>query len=59
MNKNFENMPMYNMPFSPMENLSLARVYVVSQPYVGMVPLSEGLKRGSIFPNLYQPYITK
>ncbi|OPJ55375.1 spore coat associated protein CotJA [Alkalithermobacter paradoxus] len=37
----------------------LARAYVPNQPYVGMVPLDEALRRGSLFPNLYQPYTKK
>lgn len=37
--------------------LQLARAYVPYQPYVRLYPLSEALKKGTIFPNLYQPYI--
>lgn len=47
-------MPMF-MPFQ-MENLELARAYVIDQPYIGMFPLSEAFKKGSLFPNLYKPY---
>lgn len=36
--------------------LPLAQAYVVNQPYVGIVSPYEGLKRGSLFPNLYMPY---
>ncbi|KXZ40663.1 Spore coat associated protein JA (CotJA) [Alkalithermobacter thermoalcaliphilus JW-YL-7 = DSM 7308] len=37
----------------------LARAYVHAQPYIGMISLDEALKRGSVFPNLYQPYKKK
>lgn len=37
-------------------NLELARVYVVSQPYTSVYPLSEALEKGTLFPNLYKPY---
>lgn len=40
----------------PMPELKLAEAYVKDQPYVGMVTLTEGFSRGSIFPNLYDPY---
>lgn len=33
-------------------NLELARAYMPNQTYVGLLPLNEGLKRGSIFPNI-------
>lgn len=37
-------------------NLELARAYMPIQTYVGLLPLSEGLKRGSIFPNINLNY---
>lgn len=37
-------------------NLELARAYMPIQPYVGILPLQEGLKRGSIFPNINLKY---
>lgn len=37
-------------------NLELARAYMPIQPYVGLLPLNEGLKRGSIFPNINLKY---
>lgn len=37
-------------------NLPLAQAYIPIQPYVGLVPLETGFKRGSMFPNLYDPY---
>ncbi|GKX29929.1 hypothetical protein SH1V18_24090 [Vallitalea longa] len=36
--------------------IRLATAYIPNQPYVGLVPLQEGFHRGSMFPNLYQPY---
>ncbi len=36
--------------------LPLAHAYIPNQPYVGLVPLEEGFRRGSMFPNLYQPW---
>ncbi|TCK98472.1 spore coat associated protein JA (CotJA) [Natranaerovirga hydrolytica] len=43
----------------PIPDLPLAKAFVKYQPYIGLVPLSEGFKRGSMFPNLYQPYEPK
>jgi hypothetical protein len=40
----------------PKPELRLATAYIPNQPYVGLVPLQEGFHRGSMFPNLYQPY---
>lgn len=34
----------------------LARAYVPDQPYLGLFPLDEGLRKGIMFPNLYTPY---
>lgn len=59
-----ENVTMFDYPAKcieeecgkPMPTLNLAEAFVKYQPYVGIVPLKEGLKRGSMFPNLYQPY---
>ncbi|MFZ7104835.1 MAG: spore coat associated protein CotJA [Peptococcaceae bacterium] len=39
------------------KELKLARAYVPYQPYVRLFPLPEALMKGTIFPNLYQPYI--
>ncbi|TCT16291.1 spore coat associated protein JA (CotJA) [Natranaerovirga pectinivora] len=41
----------------PIPDLPLAKAFVKVQPYVGLVPLKEGFKRGSIWPNLYEPYV--
>ncbi|SKC87776.1 spore coat associated protein CotJA [Maledivibacter halophilus] len=37
----------------------LARPYIVSQPYTNLFSLEEALKRGTIFADLYKPYINK
>lgn len=47
---------MYNQQ---MQELPLAQAFVIYQPYVGIVSPEEGLKRGSMFPNLYDPYQKK
>lgn len=39
--------------------IRLARAYVPRQPFTGMFPLNEALKKGTLFPNLYIPYSTK
>lgn len=41
----------------PKEELRLATAYIPNQPYVGILPLEEGFQRGSMFPNLYEPYV--
>ncbi|SHJ87739.1 Spore coat associated protein JA (CotJA) [Caminicella sporogenes DSM 14501] len=52
-----ENQQMHmHMLFPQIEGLELARAYIMSQPYAGMMPLDIALKRGSLFPNLYKPY---
>jgi len=53
--KDHKNIP---MPMEPICNppLPLAQAYIPNQPYVGLVPLEVGFRRGSMFPNLYQPY---
>lgn len=51
--------PTTEKPESPKQlesELKLATAYIPNQPYVGLVPLQEGFHRGSMFPNLYQPY---
>lgn len=37
----------------------LARAYIIIQPYPQLFPLNEALAKGTIFPNLYQPYQPK
>lgn len=39
--------------------MMLTRAYVPAQPYIGMFPLEEGLRKGTIFPNLAIPYEVK
>lgn len=39
--------------------MMLTRAYVPDQPYIGMFPLEEGLRKGTIFPNLAIPYEVK
>ncbi|SMB92561.1 Spore coat associated protein JA (CotJA) [Desulfonispora thiosulfatigenes DSM 11270] len=34
-------------------NLRLARAYIVNQPYVNLFSPSEGLRKGTIFSDLY------
>lgn len=37
--------------------MQLARAYVPRQPYTRLFPLPEALMKGTIFPNLFQPYM--
>ena len=37
----------------------LARAYIPRQPYEALFPLAVALDRGTIFPSLYQPYVTR
>jgi hypothetical protein len=37
--------------------MRLARAYIPAQPYTALYPLPEGLRKGTIFPNLYYPYM--
>lgn len=48
-----------NIPKRVPMNMMLTRAYVPDQPYIGMFPLEEGLRRGTIFPNLAVPYAMK
>jgi len=41
----------------PLNGLSLARAYVQPQVYAGRWEAMEGLRRGTIFPELYSPYV--
>ena len=38
------------------QNLPLARAYVPMQGWCGTYPPEEALRKGTIFPCLYQPY---
>ena len=46
-------MPIYNLP----PEIQLARAYIPDQPYDRLFPLNEALNKGTLFPNLYQPYM--
>ncbi|AOY78333.1 hypothetical protein BJL90_10640 [Clostridium formicaceticum] len=48
----------YPIPFMPMYAM-LAHAYVPYQTYVNAFPLTEALMKGTLFPELYQPYIEK
>jgi hypothetical protein len=43
------------MPESP----QLAQAYVPYQVYMGILPAMEGLRKGTVFPELYRPYPSK
>lgn len=41
------------------QNVKLASAYVPFQKMCSMLPIIEGLKKGTIFPELYSPYNRK
>jgi hypothetical protein len=43
----------------PMPRVRLAQAWVPPQPYESIFPLKEALIKGTLFPNLYQPYKPK
>lgn len=47
------------MPKAQVIEMQLARAYIPSQPYTGLLPLNEALIIGTIFPNLNIPYPIK
>lgn len=47
------------MPKPHVIDMQLARAYVPDMPYIGLLPLSEALMKGTIFPNLAIPYPIK
>ncbi|MCL2378416.1 MAG: spore coat associated protein CotJA [Defluviitaleaceae bacterium] len=55
--------PKHNLVFVPIEEpspnweMELAQAYVRAQPLEGIYPPEEGLRMGTAFPNLSQPYI--
>ena len=49
----------YEQEYGIPNNVELARAYVPRQPYVGLFPLKEALRKGTLFPNLYIPYPIK
>lgn len=52
------NPSIYPIPFMPMY-VMMARAYVPYQTYMQAYPLTEAIFRGTLFPELYQPYIEK
>jgi hypothetical protein len=42
-------------PQAPIMDKRLARAYIIDQPFIGLLPLEEALKKGTIFPNLVMP----
>jgi hypothetical protein len=55
-----ENLQMHEpMNHQCMMKHKLARAYIPDQPYTGLFPLSEALRKGTIFPNLYIPFPIK
>ena len=48
----------YPIPFMP-ECVMMAHAYVPYQTYMQAYPLTEALDKGTLFPELYQPYIRK
>lgn len=48
----------YPIPFMPMY-VMMARAYVPYQTYMQAYPLTEAIMKGTLFPELYQPYIEK
>lgn len=53
MNKNYEN------KCTLAGKCELARPYIMNQTFTKTYPLEEALMRGTIFPDLYKPYINK
>ncbi|AKL94436.1 spore coat protein CotB [Clostridium aceticum] len=48
----------YPIPFMPMY-VMLAHAYVPYQTYMNAYPLTEALMKGTLFPELYQPYVKR
>ncbi|SET33235.1 Spore coat associated protein JA (CotJA) [Natronincola peptidivorans] len=46
----------YPIPFMPMY-VKYAHAYVPYQTYMEAFPLTEAMMKGTLFPELYQPYI--
>ena len=43
-------------PQDPAPHMQLARAYVPMQSFEGVFPPEEGLKKGTVFPDLFMPY---
>lgn len=52
---NQEISPDYCLPLNPTTGAFVPRAYVIDQPYVGILPYAEGLRKGTIFPNIILP----
>ncbi|WP_432667360.1 spore coat associated protein CotJA [Wukongibacter baidiensis] len=48
----------YPAPNMMMGKWQLARPYIINQPFTSIYPPEEALKRGTIFPDLYKPYVS-
>lgn len=46
------------IPVMP-DNPQLAQAYVPYQIFMGIMPVMEGLRKGTVFPELYRPYPVK
>jgi len=46
------------IPVMP-DNPQLAQAYVPYQVYMGIMPVMESLRKGTVFPELYRPYPVK
>lgn len=51
--------PNFMPPPNMMPQMQLARVYIMPQPFIGLLPLKEALREGTVFPNLVKPYNPK
>ena len=49
--RNFDNLPLASMP--------LAQAYVPVQSFEEVYSAEEGIKKGTIFPSLYNPYVKR
>ncbi len=49
---------MYPVANMMMGQWQLGRPYIINQPFTTTYPLEEALKRGTLFPDLYKPYIS-
>ncbi|MCG8540594.1 MAG: spore coat associated protein CotJA [Clostridia bacterium] len=49
---------MYPVANMMMGKWQLGRPYIINQPFTTTYPLEEALKRGTLFPDLYKPYIS-
>lgn len=52
------NTGIYPIPFMP-NYVMMANAYVPYQTYMEAYPLPEALEKGTLFPDLYQPYMKR